>query len=66
MGRSTIRTPRGSRVYGEALRQGYIAELRFDDRDQARGKQADIVQAVVDFAERKRERAALATTAGAG
>jgi coenzyme F420 hydrogenase subunit beta len=51
-----IRTPKGSRIYGEALRQGYISELRYEDREEARGKQADIVERVVDFAQRKRTR----------
>jgi coenzyme F420 hydrogenase subunit beta len=51
-----IRTPKGSRIYGEALRQGYIGELRFEDREEARGKQADMVDQVVDFAQRKRAR----------
>jgi len=51
-----IRTVKGSRIYGEALRQGYIGELRFQDREEARGKQADMVDQVVDFAQRKRAR----------
>jgi coenzyme F420 hydrogenase subunit beta len=51
-----IRTPKGSRIYAEALRQGYIAELRFEDRDATRGRQADMVDRVVDFAQRKRTR----------
>jgi coenzyme F420 hydrogenase subunit beta len=51
-----IRTPKGNRVYGEALRQGYIGELRFQDREEVRGKQADMVDQVVDFAQRKRAR----------
>jgi coenzyme F420 hydrogenase subunit beta len=51
-----VRTPKGSRIYGEALRQGYIAELRYADREEARGKQADLVGQVVDFSQRKRAR----------
>jgi coenzyme F420 hydrogenase subunit beta len=51
-----IRTPKGSRIYGEAVRQGHIAELRYEDREEARGKQADIVDHVVDFAQKKRTR----------
>jgi coenzyme F420 hydrogenase subunit beta len=51
-----IRTPKGSRVYGEALRQGYMAELKFGDREESRGRQADIVDQVVEFAQRKRAR----------
>jgi coenzyme F420 hydrogenase subunit beta len=51
-----IRTPKGSRIYGEAVRQGYIGELRYGDREEARGKQADIVDQVVDFAQSKRTR----------
>jgi coenzyme F420 hydrogenase subunit beta len=51
-----IRTPKGSRIYGEALRQGYIAELRYGNREEVRNKQADIVDQVVDFARRKRTR----------
>jgi coenzyme F420 hydrogenase subunit beta len=51
-----IRTPKGSRIYGEALRQGYIAELRYGDREEARSKQADMVDQVVDFCRRKRTR----------
>jgi coenzyme F420 hydrogenase subunit beta len=51
-----IRTPKGSRIYGEALRQGYIEEIKFRDRVEARGKQADMVDQVVAFAQRKRVR----------
>jgi coenzyme F420 hydrogenase subunit beta len=51
-----VRTPKGSRVYGEALRHGYIEELLYQDRTEARGKQADIVAQVVAFAQHKRER----------
>jgi coenzyme F420 hydrogenase subunit beta len=51
-----IRTPKGSRIFAEALRQGYIEELRYQDRAEARGKQADIVDQVVAFAQQKRAR----------
>jgi coenzyme F420 hydrogenase subunit beta len=51
-----IRTPKGSRVYSEALRQGYIEERQFTDRTEARGKEAEMVDKVVDFAQRKRVR----------
>jgi coenzyme F420 hydrogenase subunit beta len=51
-----IRTPKGSRVYSEALRQGYIEERQFADRTEARGKEAEMVDKVVDFAQRKRMR----------
>jgi coenzyme F420 hydrogenase subunit beta len=51
-----IRTPKGSRIYSEAMRDGYIRELEFRDRVAARSHQSDIVSQVVAFAQRKRER----------
>jgi coenzyme F420 hydrogenase subunit beta len=51
-----VRTPKGGRIYGEAVRLGYIGELGYRDRVEARGKQADIVDSIVAFAQRKRER----------
>jgi coenzyme F420 hydrogenase subunit beta len=51
-----IRTPKGNRLYGEALRQGYIEERKFADRANARGQEAEMVDQVVDFATRKRAR----------
>jgi hypothetical protein len=38
------------------LRAGYIGELEIPDRVEARGRQAEIVDQVVGFARRKRER----------
>jgi coenzyme F420 hydrogenase subunit beta len=51
-----IRTPKGSRVYSEALRQGYIEERRLTDRTEVRSQEAETVDKVVDFAQRKRAR----------
>jgi coenzyme F420 hydrogenase subunit beta len=51
-----LRTTKGSRIYNEALRHGYVGELEFRDRAEARGNQSDIVAQVVAFAQRKRER----------
>jgi coenzyme F420 hydrogenase subunit beta len=51
-----IRTPKGSRIYGEALRNGYIVEQEYQHRTEARGTQADIVAQIAAFARRKRER----------
>jgi coenzyme F420 hydrogenase subunit beta len=51
-----VRTTKGGRIYGEALRLGYIGELESRDRAETRGKQSDIVDKVIAFSQRKRER----------
>ena len=51
-----IRTEKGSRVYGGALRQGYIEEREFRDAAELRSEKARMLATVVAFAQRKRER----------
>jgi coenzyme F420 hydrogenase subunit beta len=51
-----VRTTKGGRIYGEALRLGYIGELGSRDRAEARAEQSDIITKVIAFSQRKRER----------
>jgi coenzyme F420 hydrogenase subunit beta len=51
-----VRTTKGGRIYGEALRLGYIRELESQNRAEARGRQSEIVAKVIAFSQRKRER----------
>ena len=46
-------TQKGNRVYGEALRQGYIKERAFRDWAEVCSKEAEMVDKVVAFAQRK-------------
>jgi coenzyme F420 hydrogenase subunit beta len=51
-----VRTQRGNRIYGEALRQGRIEEREFRDRDDVRSTEAEAVDIVMAFAQQKRAR----------
>jgi coenzyme F420 hydrogenase subunit beta len=51
-----VRTPKGDRVYGDALGQGWLQERRFSDRAQVRGQEAEMADEIVAFAQHKRER----------
>jgi len=51
-----IRTEKGSRVYGGALRQGYIEEREFRDAAELRSERTKMLARVIACAQRKRER----------
>jgi coenzyme F420 hydrogenase subunit beta len=51
-----IRTDKGNRIYGEALRQGYIEERRPRDPSELRSKEQERIAQVMAFADRKRVR----------
>jgi coenzyme F420 hydrogenase subunit beta len=51
-----IRTQKGNRIYGEALRQGYIEERAFKDWAEVRSEKTKMLARVVAFARQKGER----------
>jgi hypothetical protein len=51
-----IRSGKGSRVYAEALRRGYIEERAFSDYAELRSERTKMMARVVAFAQRKRAR----------